>query len=143
MNQDNKNKITRRYSDEDLEEFAIMLSEKLDEAKKQLVDLKNQLKELNNSGDENRAGTFDDGASNWQREHLSKLASRQQKFVRNLEYAIIRIKNKTYGVCSVTGVLISKERLKLVPHATKTVAGKHSSQGKTKKKDKPKFFKEE
>jgi len=142
MEDDNKNKIIRRYSDEDLEEFDIMINEKLEEARKQLVDLKNQLKELNNSGDENRAGTFDDGASNWQREHLSKLASRQQKFVRNLEYALVRIKNKTYGVCSITGVLISKERLKLVPHATKTVEGKHTSQGKAKKKDKPKFFKE-
>ena len=68
-----------------------MLDEKLVEAKKQLSDLKVQLKELNNSGDENRAGTFDDGASNWQREHLSKLAARQQKFIRNLEYALIRI----------------------------------------------------
>jgi DnaK suppressor protein len=140
--EDNKVKITRRYSDEDLEEFEIMINQKLEEARKQLVDLKNQLKELNNSGDENRAGTFDDGASNWQREHLSKLASRQQKFVRNLEYALVRIKNKTYGVCSITGVLISKERLTLVPHATKTVEGKHTSQGEAKKKDKPKFFKE-
>jgi DnaK suppressor protein len=141
MNEDNKkNKV--RYRNEDLADFEIMINEKLIEAKKQLSDLKIQLKELNNSGDENRAGTFDDGASNWQREHLSKLAARQQKFIRNLEYALIRIKNKTYGVCSVSGTLISKERLKLVPHATKTVAGKHSSQGKSKKQIKPKFFKE-
>ena len=143
MSEDNKKKITRRYSDEDLAEFEIMINEKLDEARKQLSDLKDQLQELNNSGDENRAGTFDDGASNWQREHLSKLAARQQKFVRNLEYALVRIKNKTYGICSATGVLISKERLRLVPHATKTVEGKHTTQGKDKKQEKPKFFKEE
>jgi len=141
MNDDNKIS-KKRYSNEDLADFKVMLDEKLLEAKKQLSDLKVQLKELNNSGDENRAGTFDDGASNWQREHLSKLAARQQKFIRNLEYALIRIQNKTYGVCSVSGDLISKERLKLVPHATKTVAGKHSTQGKSKKKDKPKFFNE-
>ena len=141
MSEDNK-KGRSRYSDEELAEFEVALNVKLDEAHKQLTDLKIQLQELNNSGDENRAGTFDDGASNWQREHLSKLAARQQKFIRNLEYALVRIKNKTYGICSATGVLISKERLKLVPHATKTVAGKHSTQGKAKRKEKPKFFKE-
>jgi RNA polymerase-binding transcription factor DksA len=139
---DETNNIKKRYSDEDLAEFEVVLNEKLAEAKKQLEDLKIQLKELNNSGDENRAGTFDDGASNWQREHVSKLAARQQKFIRNLEYALVRIKNKTYGVCSVTGDLISKERLALVPHATKSVEGKHTTQGKAKKVDKPKFFRE-
>lgn len=137
-----ENKKRSRYSDEDLAEFEVMINEKLADAKLQLEDLKEQLTELNNSGDENRAGTFDDGASNWQREHLSKLAARQQKFIRNLEYAVIRIKNKTYGICSATGVLISKERLMLVPHATKTVEGKHSTQGKAKHQEKPKFFKE-
>jgi RNA polymerase-binding transcription factor DksA len=137
-----ENKKRSRYSDEDLAEFEVMINEKLVDARLQLDDLKEQLTELNNSGDENRAGTFDDGASNWQREHLSKLAARQQKFIRNLEYAVVRIKNKTYGICSATGVLISKERLMLVPHATKTVAGKHSTQGKAKRQEKPKFFKE-
>lgn len=137
-----ENKKRSRYSDEDLAEFEVMINEKLVDARLQLDDLKEQLTELNNSGDENRAGTFDDGASNWQREHLSKLAARQQKFIRNLEYAVVRIKNKTYGICSATGVLISKERLILVPHATKTVEGKHSTQGKAKRQEKPKFFKE-
>ena len=142
MSDNNQKKERTRYSDEDLLFFENMINEKLDEARRQLDDLKTQLKELNNSGDENRAGTFDDGASNWQREHLSKLAARQQKFIRNLEYAVIRIKNKTYGICSATGQLISKERLMLVPHATKTVEGKHSTQGQEKKQEKPKFFKE-
>jgi RNA polymerase-binding transcription factor DksA len=128
-------KTKTRYSDEDLEAFKIMIEKKLHEANEQLDDLKEQLTELNNSGDENRAGTFDDGASNWQREHLNKLASRQQRFIRDLEHALIRIKNKTYGVCSVTGKLIDKQRLMLVPHATKTVEGK--TQGGTKTTKKP------
>jgi RNA polymerase-binding transcription factor DksA len=128
-------KTKTRYSDEDLEGFKIMIDKKLQEANEQLDDLKEQLTELNNSGDENRAGTFDDGASNWQREHLNKLASRQQRFVRDLEHALIRIKNKTYGICSVTGKLIGKERLMLVPHATKTVEGK--TQGSVKPGKKP------
>jgi len=128
-------KTKTRYSDEDLVAFKIMIDKKLQEANEQLDDLKEQLTELNNSGDENRAGTFDDGASNWQREHLNKLASRQQRFVRDLEHALIRIKNKTYGICSVTGKLIGKERLMLVPHATKTVEGK--TQGSVKPGKKP------
>ncbi len=135
-------KKIKRYSDEELAGFEVMINEKLDEARMQLQDLKEQLQELNNSGDENRAGTFDDGASNWQREHLSKLAARQQTFIRSLEYAIVRIKNKTYGICTATGQLISKERLRLVPHATKTVEGKTTTQGEIKKQDTPKFFKE-
>ncbi|MCP4440645.1 MAG: TraR/DksA family transcriptional regulator [Aureispira sp.] len=133
----NDNQSRQRYSDEDLAEFDEMLKEKLVVAKELLEELQGQLSDLNNSGDENRAGTFDDGASNWQREHISKLASRQQKFVRNLEHALVRIKNKTYGVCITTGKLISKERLKLVPHATKSIDGKKSSQGTAKKRFKP------
>lgn len=120
-----------RYSDEDLEEFKLMIEKKLEESRSQLEDLKEQLSDLNNSGDENRAGTFDDGASNWQREHINKLASRQQRFIRDLEHALIRIKNKTFGICSVTGKLIEKQRLVLVPHATKTVEGKTQNSNKS------------
>jgi len=130
MNQNEKT-IKTRYSDQDLIEFKETIDKKLIEAREQLEHFREQLTELNNSGDENRAGTFDDGASNWQREHLNKLASRQQRFIRDLEHALIRIKNKTYGVCSITGKLIGKERLSLVPHATKSVEGK--TQGGTKK----------
>lgn len=142
MNDESKKIVKIRYSDEDLAEFKTVLDAKLEEAKKQFDYLNEQLQEFNQSGDESRSGTFDDGASNWQREHLNKLASRQQKFIRDLEYALVRIKNKTYGVCSATGTLISKERLKLVPHATKTVEGKDTTQGKDKKQEKPRFFKE-
>jgi DnaK suppressor protein len=123
-----------RYSDEDLEEFRQMIDKKLIEATEVLEDLKQQLAELNNNGDENKAGTFDDGASTWQREHVNKLASRQQRFIRDLEHALIRIKNKTYGICSVTGQLIKKERLLLVPHATKTVEGKTQQSDRKEKK---------
>lgn len=131
----NYNEIGKnRYSDEELDEFKVMIEKKLDEARQQLEELREQLTELNNSGDENRAGTFDDGASNWQREHINKLASRQQRFIRDLEHALIRIKNKTYGVCSVTGKLIDKQRLMLVPHATKTVEGKTQLNTNTGKK---------
>lgn len=128
MSNQNGNKKVR-YSDEDLAEFKVMIDGKLIESREQLEQLKEQLTELNNSGDENRAGTFDDGASNWQREHLNKLAARQQRFIRDLEHALVRIQNKTYGVCKITGNLISKERLMLVPHATKTVEGKHQEKG--------------
>ncbi|MFK7798303.1 MAG: TraR/DksA family transcriptional regulator [Aureispira sp.] len=140
MSEENKRKT--RYNDTELAEFEAMINQKLVDAKKELQARKDELKELNNSGDENRAGTFDDGASNWQRENLSKLAVRQQKFIRNLEYALIRIKNKTYGVCSATGELIEKKRLMLVPHATKSIQGKITTQGEIKKQETPKFFKE-
>lgn len=131
MSENNKN----RYSDEELAEFRVLIEEKLSEARKQLEQSQEQLTELNESGETSRAGTFEEGASNWQREHLSKMASRQQRFVRDLEHALIRIKNKTYGVCSVTGELIEKKRLFLVPHATKSIKGKElleqqESQGK-------------
>lgn len=125
------------YSDEELANFKIMIEEKLEEAKLQLGELKDQLRELNESEDTTRAGTFEGGAFNQQREHVNKLAARQQKFIRNLEYALIRIRNKTYGICSVTGNLIDKKRLMLVPHATKSIAGKHSSQGRAKRVQKP------
>jgi len=120
-----KEKFTKaRYSDEDLAGFKTMIDGKLEEARKQLEQLKEQLTEINNSSDASRAGTFEDGASNWQREHLNKLAARQQRFIRDLENALIRIKNKTYGVCVVTGRLIERKRLELVPHATKSIEGK-------------------
>lgn len=126
----NDNKL--RYSDEELEEFRQMIDAKIAEAQKQLEQLREQLTELNESDETSKAGTFEDGASNWQREHINKLASRQQRFIRDLEYALVRIKNKTYGVCSVTGKLIDKKRLMLVPHATKSVEGKQTENEDTK-----------
>lgn len=120
------NESKNRYSDEELEEFRVMIVQKIAEANNQLEQLREQLTDLNESDETSKAGTFEDGASNWQREHINKLAARQQSFIRDLEYALIRIHNKSYGICSVTGKLIDKKRLQLVPHATKTVEGKES-----------------
>ena len=123
-----------RYSDEELAEFKNIIEHKIEEATKQLNDLQEQLTELNESGETSKAGTFEEGASNWQREHINKLAARQQRFIRDLEHALIRIRNKTYGVCAVTGKLIDKKRLMVVPHATKSVEGKTVADEKTTKK---------
>ncbi len=125
VNQSN-NEPKNRYSDEELEEFRLMIEQKVAEANHQLEQLREQLTELNESDETSRAGTFEDGASTWQREHLNKLAARQQSFIRDLEHALIRIKNKSYGICSITGKLIDKKRLQLVPHATKSVEGKET-----------------
>jgi DnaK suppressor protein len=124
----------KHYSDEELEEFKQMIHSKIADAQKQLEELREQMTELNETDETSKAGTFEDGASTWQREHINKLAARQQSFIRDLEYALIRIKNKTYGVCTVTGQLIEKKRLMLVPHATKSVVGKQNEQEDTKNK---------
>lgn len=126
VNQSN-NEPKNRYSDEELEEFRVMIEQKIADANAQLENLREQLTDLNESDETSKAGTFEDGASTWQREHINKLASRQQSFIRDLEYALIRIKNKSYGICSVTGKLIDKKRLQLVPHATKSVEGKETA----------------
>lgn len=136
-NKESENKEKTRYSDEELEEFRDMIEKKLDEARKQLDLLREQLTELNETGETSRAGTFEDGASNWQREQISKLASRQQSFIRDLENALVRVRNKTYGVCSVTGKLIEKKRLMLVPHATKSIEGKQALEDEESKGKKP------
>ena len=120
------NESKNRYSDEELEEFRVMIVQKIAEANHQLEQLRDQLTDLNESDETSKAGSFEDGASSWQREHINKLAARQQSFIRDLEYALIRIHNKSYGICSVTGKLIDKKRLQLVPHATKSVEGKES-----------------
>ena len=127
INQTTNSENTNRYSDEELEEFRLMIEQKLVDANAQLENLREQLTDLNESDETSKAGTFEDGASTWQREHINKLAARQQSFIRDLEYALIRVRNKTYGICSVTGKLIEKKRLQLVPHATKTIEGKESA----------------
>ncbi len=126
-----------RYSDEELEEFRAMIDRKIAESQSQLKDLREQMTELNENDESNRSDAFEDGASNWQREHLNKLAARAQKFIRDLEYALIRIKNQTYGICNVTGQLIDKKRLLLVPHATKSIEGKLNENEDTKVMKKP------
>ena len=126
-----------RYSDKELIEFEKVIEGKLDEAKNQLKALSDQLQELSESEDIAHSGSAEGGAVNQQVEQAVELAARQQKFIRNLEYALIRIKNKTYGICAITGERIDKKRLALVPHATKSIEGKYASQGRAKFRQKP------
>ncbi|MCC6816689.1 MAG: TraR/DksA family transcriptional regulator [Saprospiraceae bacterium] len=114
-----------RYSDEELEEFKTLILEKLEFAKTELQGIEQQMMELReNMSDEQGGDWFDDSSIHTEIEFMTKLAERQRQFVQNLELALVRIKNKSYGICSVTGELIDKQRLLLVPHATKSVQAK-------------------
>jgi RNA polymerase-binding transcription factor DksA len=116
-----------RYSDVDLQEFKQIIKGKLEVAKDEFGKMQKSLQNPNENGDENTSNqylTLDDGASTFEKENLNQLAARQKKFIDNLEAALIRIENKTYGVCRVTGKLIQKERLKAVPHATLSMEAK-------------------
>jgi RNA polymerase-binding transcription factor DksA len=116
-----------RYSDADLLEFKQLILSKLSIAKDEFGKMQKSLQNPNENGDENTSNqylTLDDGASTFEKENLNQLAARQKKFIDNLEAALIRIENKTYGVCRVTGKLIQKERLKAVPHATLSMEAK-------------------
>ena len=117
-----------RYSDEDLEEFRLLIEEKIEKAEKQLNLYQEAFKNGSANDTEDTAPTFksfDDGSNTLSKEANSALAIRQGKFIRDLKNALIRIENKTYGVCRVTGKLINKERLKLVPHATLSIEAKN------------------
>lgn len=116
-----------RYSDADLQEFKQIILAKLEVARDEFGKMQKSLQNPNENGDENTSNqylTLDDGASTFEKENLNQLAARQKKFIDNLEAALIRIENKTYGVCRVTGKLIQKERLKAVPHATLSMEAK-------------------
>lgn len=116
-----------RYSEEELKEFEELINEKLDKAKKELNYIKETLSRSNDSGTDNTSGNsklLEDGADTMEKESLSQLAARQQKFINNLENALIRIKNGTYGICVDTGKLISKERLRAVPHTMHSIEAK-------------------
>jgi RNA polymerase-binding transcription factor DksA len=116
-----------RYSDVDLQEFKELILNKLKLAKDEFHKMQKSLQNPNENGDENTSNqymTLEDGASTFEKENLNQLAARQKKFIDNLEAALIRIENKTYGVCRVTGKLIQKERLMAVPHATLSMEAK-------------------
>lgn len=116
-----------RYSDEELKEFEALINEKLEKARTELRILKGTLNRSNDEGTDSTSGNtklLEDGADTAEKENISQLAARQQKFINNLENALVRIKNGTYGVCSVTGKLISKERLRAVPHTTQSIEAK-------------------
>jgi len=117
---------TQRYSDNDLNEFREIIQKKLDAAKKELAYLQGLITRKDEGGDmdEARYMTMEDGSVSMEREQLSQMASRQITFIDHLEKAMMRIENKTYGICRVTGKLIDKARLRAVPHATLSIEAK-------------------
>ncbi len=120
---------TMRYSDVELTEFRDLITKKLDAAKKELAYLQGLITrrdEMGGDETDNRYMTMEDGSMSMEREQLSQMASRQITFIDHLEKAMMRIENKTYGICRVTGKLIDKARLKAVPHATLSIEAKQT-----------------
>jgi len=118
---------TMRYSDAELGEFRELINRKLDAAKKELAYLQGLITrkdEMGGDNDDARYMTMEDGSMSMEREQLSQMASRQVTFIDHLEKALMRIENKTYGICRVTGKLIDKARLRAVPHATLSIEAK-------------------
>lgn len=123
-----KSGVRKRYSDEDLNEFKELILGRLENARKELVYLQGLITRKDEAGTEdtdNRFNHMEDGSGAMEREQLSQLAGRQIQFISHLEKALIRIENKTYGVCRVTGELIDKARLRAVPHATLSIEAKN------------------
>lgn len=117
-----------RYSDAELEEFRLLINAKLEKAKADLALLTEAFTRTNDNDISDTSPTFkvlEEGSQVLSKEENSQLAARQQKFIRDLEAALVRIQNKTYGICRVTGKLISKERLTAVPHATLSIEAKN------------------
>lgn len=120
--------VKERYSDAELAEFKALIKQKIEKAQEQLEIYKNAYKNDGNNGTDDTSPTFkafEEGSETMSKEANSQLAIRQEKFIRDLKNALMRIENKTYGVCRVTGKLIAKERLKLVPHATLSIEAKN------------------
>ncbi|MAS38608.1 MAG: molecular chaperone DnaK [Flammeovirgaceae bacterium] len=116
-----------KYTLKELKEFEKLILEKIDNAQGELDFIKESLLRKNLSGTDSTQGalkTLEDGADTMEKESLSQLAGRQQTFINNLEKALIRIKNGTYGICKDTGKLIDKKRLRAVPHATQSIEAK-------------------
>ena len=118
-----------RYSDKDLVMFKGLIDGKVAEAQKDLDALRGSLSHADDNGTDDTAHSFkmmEEGAATLSREEVAQLAGRQEKFLKHLENALIRISNKSYGVCRVTGKLIQKERLMAVPHATLSIEAKNA-----------------
>ena len=118
-----------RYSDKDLAEFKALIEKKMEAAQDDLDALRASLSHKDDNGTDDTAHSFkmmEEGAATLSREEVSQLAGRQEKFIKHLENALIRISNKSYGVCRVTGKLIKKERLMAVPHATLSIEAKEA-----------------
>tara|TARA_B100001057_G_scaffold103259_1_gene100651 strand:+ start:171 stop:542 length:372 start_codon:yes stop_codon:yes gene_type:complete len=119
-----------RYSDKDLKKFRSLIEEKIKKAQKDLSLLKSAYMNDGDNGTEDTSPTFkafEEGSQTMSKEANTQLAIRQEKFIRDLNAALIRIENKTYGVCRVTGELINKKRLELVPHATLSIEAKNKN----------------
>ncbi|TYB76003.1 TraR/DksA family transcriptional regulator [Bizionia gelidisalsuginis] len=119
---------TSRYSDKDLAEFKLLILDKIQKAKRDLDLIKSAYINDQDNGTDDTSPTFksfDEGSAVNSKESNSQLAIRQEKFIRDLKNALIRIENKTYGICRVTGKLINKNRLELVPHATLSIEAKN------------------
>jgi RNA polymerase-binding transcription factor DksA len=117
-----------RFSDAELAEFRELINSKLEKAKNDLDLIKSAYLNDSNNGTDDTSPTFkafEEGSETMSKEANSQLAIRQEKFIRDLKNALIRIENKTYGLCKVTGKLINKERLKIVPHATMSIEAKN------------------
>ena len=117
-----------RYSDADLAEFKELIIKKINKAQADLDLIKSAyMNDLNNGTDDTSPTfkAFEEGSETMSKEANSQLAIRQEKFIRDLKNALFRVENKTYGVCKVTGKLINKERLKIVPHATMSIEAKN------------------
>lgn len=117
-----------RYSDEELAEFKKLIEEKIVNAEKDLKHFQGQIDHSgDNSGDDgSKFSSLEDGSESLSREKIAQLAHRQRKFIQQLKAALVRIQNKTYGVCRETGKLIAKERLKIVPHTTLSIEAKNA-----------------
>ncbi|MBN1340239.1 MAG: TraR/DksA C4-type zinc finger protein [Bacteroidales bacterium] len=123
----NEDQVKNRYSDEELDEFRQIILTKLEKAREDLQVLTEAYTQSEEHGINDTSPTFkllEEGHQVLSKEENSRLAARQQKFINSLENALIRIENKTYGICRATGKLISKERLKIVPHATLSIDAK-------------------
>tara|TARA_E500000178_G_C16963405_1_gene727155 strand:+ start:895 stop:1281 length:387 start_codon:yes stop_codon:yes gene_type:complete len=125
MNDDN---LVLRYNDKDLTHFRKIIEDKISKAQHDLELIRSAYMNDGNNGTDDTAPTFkafEEGSQTMSKEANTQLAIRQEKFIRDLKNAIIRIENKTYGICRVTGKLISKKRLELVPHATLSIEAKN------------------
>ncbi len=117
-----------RYSDEELDEFRALILDKIEKAEADLLVLKENFANDRNNGTDDTSPTFkafEEGSDTMSKEANSQLAARQEKFIRDLRSAMVRIENKTYGICRITGNLIPKDRLRLVPHATLSIEAKN------------------
>jgi DnaK suppressor protein len=116
-----------RYSDEELMEFKELINKKLDKAREDYEILKSAITQSESNDTQDTSPTFkvlEEGAATLSKEEAGRLAQRQQKFIQHLQAALVRIENKTYGICRETGKLIAKERLRIVPHATLSMEAK-------------------